>query len=214
MIWGDLCVRCHKKTLQKKFPAVFLSDMIFGNYSCGEFWSWVGLKFACGTRCTGASSTPRCCTANNPTKSRPWTIFLNSLSWFFVSNNSGYKMFDSRTIWEKKSIKCHIGANLKRHFRQSAIAVNICWCYIIVAFSFSILSTYFFWEKSCCTFLHFSIYKGIFSAINTLNLWRFGPAGKFAKFTLCFIQTLHKCFPGVSQHKTLFKNTTELKRRH
>ena len=55
------------------------------------------------------------------------------------------------------------------------------------------------------------MYGGIFGAINTLNLWRFGPAGEFAKFTLYFIQTLHKCFPEVSQNKTLFKNTTELK---
>ena len=29
MIRGDLCVCC-QKNMQKKFPAVFLSDMIFG----------------------------------------------------------------------------------------------------------------------------------------------------------------------------------------
>ena len=125
-----------------------------------------------------------------------------------------------------------IGANLKRHFRQSAIAVNICWWNIIAAFSFSILSTYFCWKKVLphiftyleCDHLVLSVsiqiptqkfqyvYGGIFGAINTVNLWRFGPAGKFAKFTLCFIQTLHKCFPGSRNIKLCFKIQQNLKK--
>ena len=144
---------------------IFLVEMIFWRIIPAEFWSWGGFEICLRNVARGAQSTKKGAPPTIQLKVGQFSDFLSQTFRLYVIRQEGcnlcnlYKNRSQKAkslgqfVWQrrnmiKKSKKCHIGKHLKRHFCQSAIAVNICWWYKIEAFNFSIISTYFCWEST------------------------------------------------------------------
>ena len=152
---------------------IFLLEMIFWRIIPAEFWSWGGFEICLRNVARGAQSTKKCAPPTIQLKVGQFSDFLSQTFRLYVirqgcnlcnlyKNRSQKAKSLGQFVWQrrnmrKKSIKCHIVENLKRHFRQSAISVNICCWYKIEAFSFSIISTYFSWETTATHFYAFRL---------------------------------------------------------